>query len=83
MRKLEQKETPRELTDEETKAVSGGTSPNSQPNPGWSTQGGGGCRQHLARDAGTREVKSKKDPVRKGGVLRSAASRFLNSALGR
>jgi hypothetical protein len=43
MRKLEQKETPRELTDEETKAVSGGTSPNSQPNPGWSNQGGGGA----------------------------------------
>ena len=31
-----------ELTDEETKAVSGGTTPNSQPNPPWSNQGGSG-----------------------------------------
>ena len=32
MREVEQKETLRELTDEETKAVSGG----STPHPGWS-----------------------------------------------
>ena len=42
MREVEQKETLRELTDEETKAVSGGTTPNSQPNPPWSNQGGSG-----------------------------------------
>ena len=65
MRKLEQKETPRELTDEETKAVSGGTSPNSQPNPGWSNQGGGVPATLGARRRDTRS-KVKKGPRPKG-----------------
>ena len=40
MDKYQREANPRELTEEEIKTVSGGTSPNSQRNPGWSNQGG-------------------------------------------
>jgi len=47
MRELPQKETPRELTDEEIKTVSGGTS---SSNPLWSQAGG--FRNPAGFDAG-------------------------------
>jgi hypothetical protein len=37
---MEREASLRELTEEEIKTVSGGTQPGSQPNPGWSNQGG-------------------------------------------
>jgi hypothetical protein len=41
MDKYQREANPRELTEEEIKTVAGGTNlPISQPNPGWSNQGG-------------------------------------------